>query len=85
MKIIHTVRPGGDEIARGVLSANLEKYHYPFVALGDGFLLTYSVNLNSVAADISKLSCSVNNTDVKRDSIDAGGSELVSGKVRTAW
>ena len=57
MKTIHTVKLGGDTIARGVLLATLIKYHQLVVALGDGFIFTYSVNLNSVAAAVAKMSC----------------------------
>lgn len=41
---IHTVDLGGDVIARCVLLCSMEGQHYLLVALGDGCLLTYSVN-----------------------------------------
>lgn len=49
---IHTVDLGGDVIARCVLFCSMEGNHYLLVALGDGCLLTYSINAEaaSVAA-----------------------------------
>lgn len=44
LKTIHTVELGGDVIARCVLLCTMESFHYLLVALGDGFLLTYSLN-----------------------------------------
>lgn len=47
---IHTVELGGDVIARCVLLCSMEGRHYLLVALGDGCLLTYSVNAETAAA-----------------------------------
>lgn len=44
LRILETIELGGDVIARSVLLASLEGHHYLLVGLGDGFLLTYSVN-----------------------------------------
>lgn len=49
LRRIHTVQLGGDTIARGVLLVTLESYHYLLVALGDGFLLTYSLNAEAAS------------------------------------
>ncbi|KAI0567462.1 Mono-functional DNA-alkylating methyl methanesulfonate [Gracilaria domingensis] len=44
LRTIETIGLGGDVIARSVLLATLEGHHYLLVGLGDGYLLTYSVN-----------------------------------------
>lgn len=46
---IHTVELGGDVIARCVMLCTMEGHHYLLVALGDGCLLTYSVNAEAAA------------------------------------
>lgn len=55
LKPIHTVKLGGDTIARCVLLATLEGYHYLLVALGDGFLLTYVVNPEGLTSVLQAL------------------------------
>lgn len=55
LKTVQTVELGGDTIARGVLLATLEGYHFLVVALGDGFVLTYTVNYQAIVAAISAI------------------------------
>lgn len=49
LKTIHTVELGGDVIARCVLLCTMEGFHYLLVALGDGYLLTYSLNAEAAS------------------------------------
>lgn len=47
---VHTIELGGDVIARCVLLCSMEGNHYLLVALGDGCLLTYSLNAEAASA-----------------------------------
>lgn len=78
LKIIHTVKLGGDTIARGVLLATLEKHHYLVVALGDGYLLTYSLNVNALASAVERMLSSSGNNIVESmtGSVDAVGCDV---------
>jgi len=47
LETLHTVNLGGETMARSVLLATLEGSNYLLVGLGDGYLLTYAVNLQN--------------------------------------
>lgn len=66
---LQTVELGGDVIARCVLLVTLDDFHFLLVALGDGYLLTYSVNgetANNVASasEPANTSASVNEVEI---------------------
>lgn len=70
LKTIHTVKLGGDTIARCVLLATLEGFHYLLVALGDGFLLTYVVNPDALGESLSSIA--------EKGTLNADSGEIVS-------
>lgn len=47
LETLYTVELGGDVMARSVLLATLEGANYLLVGLGDGYLLTYTINLQN--------------------------------------
>lgn len=67
LKTIHTLDLGGDTIARGVMLATLEGYHYLVVALGDGFLLTFSIDSKAISAASVAVESGNNEIDVSVD------------------
>lgn len=53
LKPVQDVELGGDVIARCVLLAELEGFRYLLVALGDGYLLTYSVSMEAAITGVA--------------------------------
>lgn len=78
LKIIHTVKLGGDTIAHRGLLATLEKHHHLVVTLGNSYFLTSSLNVNAIASSVDRmLSTSDNVVESTTGGLDAVGCDVV--------
>ena len=59
LKSVEIIKLGDEMIARCVLSASLEDHHHLLIGLGDGFLLTYNVSVESLADAVANAERSV--------------------------
>lgn len=63
LSVMSSIELGGDIMSRCVLLATMEEHHYLLIALGDGHLLTYSVNAEAALSASRSTASQPSSTD----------------------